>query len=178
MDARLQELSDKQEIRDLLLIYCRGVDRCELELVKAAFWEDAIDDHGPGGGPAWEFATHLIQSKLANTAWTTHAVSNHLVDVEGDLAFSEATVVTYQKPAEGGDVQVWCGRYVDRVERRGGTWKFAHRRMVHDWSGSLPLGRWGLASVATEELIQGARAAEDIVTGPGRARLMARDSRQ
>lgn len=171
--ARLLELFDKQSIRDLLLTYCRGIDRCEVELVKAAFWEDAFDSHGAHGAPAWEFATAIIESKLASTVWTTHAVTNHLVEVTGDLAFSEATVVTYQKPTESDDVQMFCGRYVDRVERRGSEWRIAYRNMVHDWSGSLRLGPWGLSSVANDSFIQGARMQDDLVTGPGRAEMMA-----
>lgn len=172
MDRRAQELSDKQEIRDLLLLYCRGIDRCDEELVKAAFWEDAHDDHLKEGS-AWDFAAHIIRSKLENTAWATHAVSNHLVDVEGDRAFSEATVVTYQKALENDRVHIWCGRYVDRWERRGRQWRIAYRHMVHDWSGSLPLGPWSLSSVATTDLIQGARGRDDIVTGPIRRQMMA-----
>ena len=172
MDPRLQEISDKQEIRDLLLAYCRGVDRCDEGLVRAAFWEDAFDNHGPNGGPAWEFAANLISSKLANTTWTTHAVTNHLVEIEGDLAFSEATVITYQKADPSDAIHMWCGRYVDRWERRGGRWRIAYRNMVHDWSGALTLGPWQLPSVATSELIQGGRGDDDLVTGPVRAEMM------
>jgi hypothetical protein len=170
--ARVQEISDKQVIRDLLLTYCRGIDRCEVELVKAAFWEDAYDSHGAHGAPAWEFASAIIESKLASTEWTTHSVTNHLVEIEGDLAFSEATVITYQKSLESDDIQMFCGRYVDRVERRSGEWRIAYRNMVHDWSGSLQLGPWGLSSVANDSFLQGGRRQDDIVTGPGRAEMM------
>jgi hypothetical protein len=171
-DRRLEELSAKQEIVDLLLLYCRGVDRCDTELIKRAFWEDAYDNHGAHAAPAWEFADSIVASKLATTAWTTHAVTNHLVEVDGDVAFSEAIVLTFQKRTTGDEVNIFCGRYVDRVERREGEWRFAYRQMIHDWSGSTVLEPWALASVASAGFLQGARRGDDFVTGKGRQELV------
>lgn len=170
---RLEEVASKQEIRDNLLLYCRGIDRCEVDLVRAAFWPDAYDNHGASAAPAWQFAANIIKSKLADTDLTVHSVTNHLVELDGDLAFSEAVVVTYQKAKDSQDVQMFCGRYVDRVERRDGVWRIAYRHLVHDFSGSLDLGRWGLGSVAEDAFIQGARRQDDVVTGPTRAQMMA-----
>ncbi|MFT4201283.1 nuclear transport factor 2 family protein [Gordonia sp. (in: high G+C Gram-positive bacteria)] len=171
-DKRLQELSDKQEIADLLLVYCRGIDRCEPDLVKSTFWEDAFDNHGTQAAPAHEFADSIVASKLETTEWTTHMVTNHLVEVDGDLAFSEATVLTFQKQIGVEDTNIFCGRYVDRVERRDGVWKFAYRQMIRDWSGSTVLAPWGLSSVKAGGFLQGGRAADDFVTGDGRGRIM------
>lgn len=50
-------------------------------------------------------------------------------------------------------MQVFCGRHVDRVERRDGVWKIAYRNLVRDGSGSLEAGGWGLASVAADAFI-------------------------
>ncbi|WP_157121557.1 hypothetical protein [Nocardia violaceofusca] len=44
--------------------------------------------------------------------------------------------------------------------------------MIHDWSGSTLLAPWALSSVANGAFVQGARRGDDIVTGPGRQRLM------
>ncbi|HZZ49710.1 MAG TPA: nuclear transport factor 2 family protein [Pseudonocardia sp.] len=171
-DQRLEELSAKQEIADLLLLYCRGVDRCEPDLIKRAFWPDAYDDHGAHAAPAHQFADDIVASKLATTSWTTHAVTNHLVEIDGDAAFSEAIVLTFQKPVDSEEVNVFCGRYVDRLERRGGDWRIAHRHMIHDWSGSTVLQPWALASVTQAGFRQGARRGDDFVTGHGRQELM------
>ncbi|MFF1691766.1 MULTISPECIES: hypothetical protein [unclassified Streptomyces] len=62
--------------------------------MRAAFWPDAYDNHGAMAAPAWQFAADIIQSKLANTVLTVHSVTNHLVELDGDLAFSAAIVVT------------------------------------------------------------------------------------
>lgn len=171
-DVRLEELSAKQAISDNLLVYCRGIDRCDASLVKQAFWEDAYDNHGADAAPAWEFADRIVASKLASTSWTTHAVTNHLVEVDGDRAFSEATVLTFQQEKGSDQVNLFCGRYVDRVERREGTWRIAYRQMIHDWSGSTVLEPWAMAAVASGAFMRGRRGPDDFVTGQGREALM------
>lgn len=169
---RMDEIASKQAIEDLLKLYCRGIDRCEAELVKQTFWEDAYDNHGASAAPSWRFADEIVASKLETTEWTTHIVTNHLVEVDGDVAFSEATVLTFQKQLDAEETNVFCGRYVDRVERRDGVWKFAYRQMIRDWSGSMVLAPWGLSSVASNAFLQGARQRDDFVTGDGRDRLL------
>ena len=41
----LAELADREAIRDCLHRYCRGVDRCDEDMLRSAYWEDAHDDH-------------------------------------------------------------------------------------------------------------------------------------
>ena len=45
-DPELQELLDQRAIRDVVLRYCRGIDRLDLELVRDCYHPDATDDHG------------------------------------------------------------------------------------------------------------------------------------
>jgi proline racemase len=57
LEGRLRALEDQQAIRDVLMRYARGVDRCDLDLLKPAYHEDAYDDHGffkamPGSSPS------------------------------------------------------------------------------------------------------------------------------
>ena len=50
MDASLEEkvrvLVSKDEIRDVLMRYARGVDRGEADLITSCYHPDAVDDHG------------------------------------------------------------------------------------------------------------------------------------
>ena len=46
METKLRQLIDKQEIYEVLCTYCRGVDRCDADLVRSAYHEDSYDDHG------------------------------------------------------------------------------------------------------------------------------------
>ena len=42
------ELADREAIRDCLYRYARGMDRCDEEMLRSAYWEDALDDHLAG----------------------------------------------------------------------------------------------------------------------------------
>lgn len=51
----VQLLADKQAIHDVVMRYCRGIDRFDLGAVLACYHHDAEDDHGaflaPRGDP-------------------------------------------------------------------------------------------------------------------------------
>ncbi len=55
MDPRLQALLDKQEIEEVVLRYCRGIDRRDFDLVRACYHPDARDHHGSFDGTVEEF---------------------------------------------------------------------------------------------------------------------------
>ena len=56
MEARVQELLDREAIRDCIARYARGVDRFDRELILSAFHPDAIDEHGKFVGTRDGFA--------------------------------------------------------------------------------------------------------------------------
>jgi hypothetical protein len=125
-------LLDKQSIYEALMRYCRGVDRCDEELMRSIFHEDARAFNTP----AWEFVKHFVPDNKSATTFTMHAIQNFTVDVIGDRAFSEAYFLTYVGRDKDGTevIDVFCGRYVDRWERRDQEWRVAHRDVVHEWS--------------------------------------------
>lgn len=45
MSEGLQELLDRQAIYDVMMRYCRGVDRFDADLITSAYHPDARDDH-------------------------------------------------------------------------------------------------------------------------------------
>ncbi|MDE3075394.1 MAG: nuclear transport factor 2 family protein [Chloroflexota bacterium] len=132
-------LLDKQEIQDALMRYCRGVDRCDVELMRSIFHEDGRAFKGP----AWEFVEHFIPANREATTFTVHFMGNLLIDVVGDDAFSEAYFMTYAGRDEGGQelIDVFAGRYVDHWVRRNGRWGVLLRETVHEWSRADVVGR-------------------------------------
>ena len=46
IDSKIQEILDKESIRDLVNLYCRAADRHDHELMRQLYHEDAYDDHG------------------------------------------------------------------------------------------------------------------------------------
>ena len=45
-DNKIQELIDKESIRELVNLYCRAADRHDHVLMRSLYHEDATDDHG------------------------------------------------------------------------------------------------------------------------------------
>ena len=42
---QLQTVLDKQAMTEVLMRYCRGVDRLDRAMLESVYWPDAIDDH-------------------------------------------------------------------------------------------------------------------------------------
>jgi hypothetical protein len=158
--SRLQALLDKQEIYEVLVRYCRGIDRVDEALVRSCYHPDAFDDHGMFQGPATEFAAYAVRG-LATMERTMHCIHNVAIDIVGDVAVSEAYCVAYHRMAsrKGGDADHLVGvRYVDRFERRDGRWLIAHRTVVYEWSRIDPVGRtWAMPA----QYVRGQRGSED-----------------
>jgi hypothetical protein len=137
LERRLRELLDKDEIRDVLMRYARGVDRGEAELIASCYHPDAVDDHGgielTGSQAGPLFAGHRKAS--ASGATGQHFMGNISIDVQGDVAYTESYFVSYLiVDRDGAEHTRFRGaRYLDRFERRDGAWRIAYRVVVDDW---------------------------------------------
>jgi len=143
VDTAIDILLAKQEIRDALVRYCRGIDRLDMEMVRSAYHPGAYDDHGTYKGPVEGFIEHVGQG-LRRFKATEHFIGNNLIEVRGDRAVSETYVVAYHRFAAEGDQPekdfFFGGRYVDLFERKNGRWLISHRTVVHSWSRTDPVG--------------------------------------
>jgi hypothetical protein len=135
--ARLQQLLDRQEILDCLIRFSRGIDRFDRALFLSAFHGDAVIDAGEFvGGPedlyAWASELH-DQGQSA----TQHDLLNHTCEIADDTAHTETY---YLFLGRNRDETNWAagGRYLDRLERRDGTWRIALRCNRVEWSGMIP----------------------------------------
>jgi ketosteroid isomerase-like protein len=138
----IDELLAKQEITELLYRYCRGIDRLDWTLVRSCYHDDAFDDHGIFRGSPEEFVAFFTEFLGAMTA-TTHTLGNILITVDGDVAGCESYILAWHRlPADGDTPRdlTASGRYVDRLERRNGQWKIAHRTVLFDWARFDPVG--------------------------------------
>jgi hypothetical protein len=140
-DARLQELLDREAIRDCLYRYCRGIDRRDEAALRSAYWPDATDRHGAWNGPAAGFIDAALE-KLKTAGRMVHLLGNVLIELHGPAAAVESYFVAFQEDrADDGTAleTLLCGRYVDRFERRGEEWRIAARTVSYDWMRSTPL---------------------------------------
>ena len=128
----VQQLADREAIREVANRYAHGVDQLDADLMRSAYWPDAIDDHGVFVGNAWEFVDRVMGSH-ARWAWTMHSTTNHMIDLADDGVSATGVLanVTYLQPPDRATLHVWYGRYHDRYERRDGEWRIVHRTCVH-----------------------------------------------
>lgn len=135
MNDRIQELLDKQSIYEVLITYCRGVDRCDEAAVRSVYHEDSYDDHGYWKGNGIDFAKFVVNRLKAANSATVHSIANAMIKVEGDKAWSESQVVAtlVRKDTSPTQADVMGARYLDTLSRRSGIWRIDRRTLVLDW---------------------------------------------
>ena len=142
LEARVQELWDRDRIARLPLTYARGVDRRDWALVRSCFRDGAVIEGSRMTGPVDSYLGDL-EPAVARYAATMHFMGNQLVDVEGDTGRCETYAVAYHwavlpagTPDEGN--LVMAVRYLDSTVKVGGTWLIDHRHVEADWAVAGP----------------------------------------
>lgn len=77
---------------------------------------------------------------MQKTGVMGHYVCNSHVEFDGEIAYAESYVITFarfEKEGEPWDT-LTGGRIVDRMEKRDGEWKIAHRKIALDWNRDEP----------------------------------------
>lgn len=145
----IDRLVARADIQDLLWRYCRGIDRCDADLVRSVYHPGATDDHGIFVGDAEEFAAMVVPMLEQTYRCTQHQLSNMMIEIDGDRARAETYFTAYHRehdasegsPDSGAEPRmvVFGGRYLDELERRDGRWGIVARVVAHDWSDAYPL---------------------------------------
>jgi len=135
LEQMIRELYDRQKIHEVVTNYCRGVDRMDRDLLISCYHPDAIDDHGffVGGPEAfWIWVNHYhCNAQSAHQ----HIITNHSCELNGDVAHTETYWLFAAMDAKDSALTIGGGRYVDRMEKRGGVWRIAARKCVAEWGG-------------------------------------------
>lgn len=139
----ITELIAKQEIREVVLRYCRGIDRLDMELVRSAYHPGGIDHHTGFDGPVEEYVP-WVGPLLGTLGGTRHEIHNHFSEVAGDYAVVETYATARHwtapstdgspgaRPAERANFSTGV-RYVDHMERRDGRWGIVERYAIREW---------------------------------------------
>ncbi|WP_018500497.1 nuclear transport factor 2 family protein [Parafrankia discariae] len=137
-ESRLRELLDKQDIREVVLRYARGIERLDTATLATAFHDDVIYEHhigapSPSHTTARELAELIVEAARKSPLTAKFlTVPSTLIELAGDVAFAESHALSLNVfTTPDGDVTHWRGiRWLDRFERRG-TWKITHRVILH-----------------------------------------------
>lgn len=130
----LKTLLDREKIRDCLARLARGEDRRNAALISACCWPDSTSDYGVFYGNFDEYLAWVVPGSEAIKV-TQHFLGQSVVDLDGDTALVETQVTSYHRIDMGEEERdtVIGGRYLDRMEKRGGEWRVAERTMLYDW---------------------------------------------
>ena len=129
----LDEMLAREEIRQCLLRYTRGIDRHDTALVASAYHADAIDDHTDYIGLGSGLGAHA--NAVHDTMWETHQhfVTNTTIELDGDTAHVESYLIMGARRKQNTGTDIHGGRYVDRFEKRDGRWAIAARIFIYAW---------------------------------------------
>ncbi len=138
----LETLLAKEAIRELVLLYSRGVDRKDVALLRDLYTADATDTHGDSfDGPAQAYCDFLERS-MPYMRYSGHHVCNHLISVDGDTGEGEVYALAYHvipDGAGGWQEDMMAVRYIDRYARGAdGKWRFAKRVVTYDMRARRP----------------------------------------
>ena len=144
---RLQELLDKEDIRTLVLLYSRAVDRKDPALLRDLYTSDATDTHGDTfDGPAAAYCD-FIEKSLPYMPYSGHHACNHLIEVNSTAgtACGEVYALAYHiiPDANGGQQEdLMAVRYIDNYRRCADSkWRFAKRTVTYDMKIRRPYER-------------------------------------
>jgi ketosteroid isomerase-like protein len=149
----VKQLLDKEAVRGIIAAYARSVDRCDFELMRSCFWDDAIDVHGFMIATPDELV-EAAKDMLRRFESTMHFLGNSIVRVDGDKAQAETYCIAYHRiVCDGCDYDRVVGmRIVDSLERRGDEWRFTKRIYLFEW------GRVDPAAVGWKATLAGTSA--------------------
>jgi hypothetical protein len=131
LEQRVQELADREEIRELIARYAHHALR-HLSMAHMFTADGALIIRLPGF-PMREARGHEALDKLfrstAASALTMPAVHNIAIRVTGDEAIATSWIELHVSNDEASDGRLFAGSgtYDDRLRRENGRWKFVQR---------------------------------------------------
>jgi hypothetical protein len=130
----LESLLERERIRDCIVRLARGEDRRNAELISGCYWRDSTTDYGVFVGTFDQYLAWVVPGSPAIPV-TQHLLSQSLIELEDNVARAETHVTSYHRINMGTEERdtVIGGRYLDRMEKRGGEWRIAQRTMLYDW---------------------------------------------
>jgi uncharacterized protein (TIGR02246 family) len=136
--ARVQELEDREEIRELLLAYGRALDSRDFVAFSALFAEEEGEwVGGLGAAKGRQAIFELMDKSIGHNRPRTgppsfHVFSNEQIIVDGDQASATTKWIFVMQNDETSPRWVYLGHYDDTFVREDGRWRFLKRQAFTD----------------------------------------------
>jgi ketosteroid isomerase-like protein len=129
-------IEDKLAIQELMAQYSFSLDFGDIEAFVGCFTEDAVFEMPfktlKGSSGLRQFVSERAAERREHPI--RHMVMNFIVDVQGDRATAKAYFLFLRVfPELPESIQLLTtGVYIDELKKKGGTWRFSHRKVVAD----------------------------------------------
>ena len=148
LEQQVQELADREELKELTAHYAHGVARGEGAKVAALFTDDGVFINDlPATAPTVvrgrEALDKFYGAIKRNTALP--CIHNHLITLAGDAATGTCSIEV--RITRNNQSLIGSGYYEDRFRRENGRWKFVERHCTFFHFVPLQQG-WVEASAA------------------------------
>jgi ketosteroid isomerase-like protein len=138
-----EEAADRLAIRELIDAYAHCADRRDAKGQMALFTEDTafhvfMDSRSPE--PTYVLhgrdALAPVFADLNQYQATTHFNGQSTIHLDGDRATGESYCIAHHLTVKGEKLMLMLAsiRYLDQFVKSDGTWFFAERRLMVDWT--------------------------------------------
>lgn len=123
---------DRQAIIDLTIAYCRVLDTGDFSGLRNLFTPDATAELGGSGQTGFDEIRERLATALQPFVRWEHAVDDHDVSIDGDVAIARCAVHAVHVRPEGESPRNYIadGTYEDRLTRTANGWRITHRSLV------------------------------------------------
>lgn len=131
----VRHLKDRQDILDCIQRECRARDRQDVDQIASCWWPEGVDEHGAYITMAPDYPESANLGHKNNFNMTSHNITNHLCEIDGNTAYCETYVIGGLFWLDGKTTTIAFGRYLDQLEKRDGEWRMLSRRCTIEMTG-------------------------------------------
>jgi ketosteroid isomerase-like protein len=131
IEQRIQELEDRDQIKELTAKYCWHVAHGEGEAVANLFTDDGVLDVSDSDFKAVRGREALLKFYRASVSEPEVAlpfIQNHIIELSGNYA--HGTCCIEARFARNGESVTAAGYYQDKYRRERGQWRFVERKLT------------------------------------------------
>lgn len=132
LEQRMQELEDRDEIKELTARYCWHVAHGEGEAVAQLFTDDGVLEVTDGSLKpvrGKEDLLHFYRTSVNQPQLAIPFIQNHIIEIK-DADNAEGTCGIEARFTRNGESVTAAGYYEDRYRRERGKWRFVQRRIT------------------------------------------------
>lgn len=151
LEQRIQELEDRDQIKELTARYCWHVARGEGDAVAGLFTDDGaleVNDGSFRPVRGREALLKFYRSAVNQPEIAIPFIQNHIIEVHGDEA--RGTCGIEARFSRNGESVTAAGYYEDRYRREKNGWRFVERKITFWHSVPLKQG-WAEAKAAAKK---------------------------